>query len=54
MTRPTATLQSGDGLPVVGLGTWNGGGETVETGVRAGLDRELDDESHRRIDGSSR
>jgi hypothetical protein len=53
MTRPTTTLPSGDGHPVVGLGTWNGG-ETVTNAGDADLDRERDDGGHRRIDGSSR
>ena len=38
MTPPTTTLPSGDELPMIGLGTWNIGGETVKNSVRAGLD----------------
>ncbi|MFC7249471.1 aldo/keto reductase [Halomicroarcula sp. GCM10025324] len=38
MTQLTKTLPSGDELPMVGLGTWNIGGETVKDSVRAGLD----------------
>ncbi|WP_135819587.1 aldo/keto reductase [Halostella litorea] len=38
MTLPTKTLPSGDELPVVGVGTWNIGGDTVREAVRAGLD----------------
>lgn len=35
---PTVTLPSGDELPVVGVGTWDIGGDTVKESVRAGLD----------------
>jgi diketogulonate reductase-like aldo/keto reductase len=38
MTQLTKTLPSGDELSMVGLGTWNIGGETVKDSVRAGLD----------------
>ena len=38
MTRPTKTLPSGDELPMVGVGTWQLQGDTVEQSVRAGLD----------------
>jgi len=38
MSVPTVTLPSGDELPVVGLGTWDIGGETVRGSVRAALD----------------
>ncbi|GGM58220.1 diketogulonate reductase-like aldo/keto reductase [Halarchaeum rubridurum] len=38
MDEPTVTLESGDELPTVGVGTWDIGGETVRDAVRAGLD----------------
>jgi diketogulonate reductase-like aldo/keto reductase len=38
MSHPTRTLPSGDELPIVGVGTWNIGGDTVRDSVRAGLD----------------
>jgi diketogulonate reductase-like aldo/keto reductase len=38
MSHPTRTLPSGDELPIVGVGTWNIGGDTVRDAVRAGLD----------------
>jgi diketogulonate reductase-like aldo/keto reductase len=38
MSHPTQTLPSGDELPIVGVGTWNIGGDTVRDAVRAGLD----------------
>ncbi|WP_435100676.1 aldo/keto reductase [Halarchaeum sp. P4] len=38
MSVPTVTLQSGDELPVVGVGTWDIGGKTVKESVRAGLE----------------
>ncbi|MFC7018857.1 MULTISPECIES: aldo/keto reductase [Haloarcula] len=39
MTQPpTVTLPSGDELPMVGVGTWDIGGDTVKGSVRAGLD----------------
>jgi len=38
MSEPTRTLPSGDELPIVGVGTWNIGGDTVREAVRAGLD----------------
>ncbi|GAA0296570.1 aldo/keto reductase [Halarchaeum salinum] len=38
MPAPTVTLESGDELPTVGVGTWDIGGETVQDAVRAGLD----------------
>jgi len=38
MSQPTRTLPSGDELPIVGVGTWNIGGDTVREAVRAGLD----------------
>ena len=38
MSHPTRTLPSGDELPLVGVGTWNIGGDTVRDSVRAGLD----------------
>jgi len=38
MDAPTVTLASGDELPMVGVGTWDIGGETVKDAVRAGLD----------------
>ncbi|MFC4989532.1 aldo/keto reductase [Saliphagus infecundisoli] len=38
MTTPTTTLPSGDELPVVGCGTWDIAGETVQESVRAALD----------------
>ncbi|MFC6861911.1 hypothetical protein ACFQGE_00385 [Halomicroarcula sp. GCM10025817] len=53
MARPTATLPSGDGPPVVSLGTWNGD-ETVANAVQAGLGRGGAEENHRRIDDSAR
>lgn len=37
MSVPTVTLESGDKLPKVGLGTWDIGGETVRESVRAAL-----------------
>ncbi|WP_254765877.1 aldo/keto reductase [Salinilacihabitans rarus] len=38
MTTPTATLPSGDELPLVGFGTWDIGGETLREALRAALD----------------
>ncbi|SFR69830.1 Aldo/keto reductase [Halogeometricum rufum] len=38
MTAPTTTLPSGDELPMVGVGTWDLGGDTVRDSVRAALD----------------
>ncbi|WP_256392628.1 aldo/keto reductase [Natronoarchaeum rubrum] len=38
MTAPTVTLPSGDEMPMIGYGTWDIGGETVQEGVRAALD----------------
>ncbi|QLC33237.1 aldo/keto reductase [Halarchaeum sp. CBA1220] len=38
MSVPTVTLQSGDELPLVGVGTWDIDGDTVKDAVRAGLD----------------
>jgi diketogulonate reductase-like aldo/keto reductase len=38
MSIPSRTLPSGDELPVVGVGTWNIGDDTVREAVRAGLD----------------
>lgn len=39
MTRtPTVVLSSGDELPMIGVGTWDIGGDTVKESVRAGLD----------------
>ncbi len=38
MTPPTVTLPSGDELPMVGVGTWDIDGDTVQESVRAGLD----------------
>jgi diketogulonate reductase-like aldo/keto reductase len=38
MSIPSRTLASGDELPVVGVGTWNIGDDTVREAVRAGLD----------------
>ena len=35
---PTKSLPSGDELPMVGVGTWNIGGQTVKDSVRAALD----------------
>lgn len=35
---PTRTLPSGDELPIVGFGTWDIGGETVQQAVRTALD----------------
>ena len=35
---PTAELPSSDELPMVGVGTWDIGGDTVKDSVRAGLD----------------
>lgn len=35
---PAVTLPSGDKLPMVGVGTWNINGGTVQDSVRAGLD----------------
>ena len=38
MSVPSATLPSGDELPVVGAGTWDIEGDTVRESVRAALD----------------
>ena len=38
MSVPSATLPSGDELPVVGAGTWDIEGDTVRDSVRAALD----------------
>ena len=38
VTIPSKTLPSGDELPMIGLGTWNIGGETVKESVRVALD----------------
>src|SRR6056297_1275187 len=38
MTAPTVTLPSGDEMPMIGYGTWDIGGETVQEGIRAALD----------------
>lgn len=40
MTIPTVTLQGGDEIPTVGIGTWNIGGGTVSNAVSAALDGE--------------
>ncbi|SNZ12818.1 Aldo/keto reductase [Natronoarchaeum philippinense] len=38
MSTPTVTLPGGDEMPMIGYGTWDIGGETVQKGVRAALD----------------
>jgi len=38
MRVPSATLESGDEMPMIGAGTWDIGGETVKTSVRAALE----------------
>ncbi|WP_435177768.1 aldo/keto reductase [Halorussus sp. AFM4] len=38
MTVPTVELPSGDEMPLIGVGTWNLEGETVQESVRAALD----------------
>ncbi|WP_010612655.1 aldo/keto reductase [Halococcus hamelinensis] len=38
MSVPSVTLPSGDEMPMVGVGTWDIDGETVQESVRAGLD----------------
>jgi diketogulonate reductase-like aldo/keto reductase len=38
MSVPSVTLPSGDEMPMIGVGTWDIDGETVQESVRAGLD----------------
>ena len=40
MSVPSVTLPSGDEMPMVGVGTWDIGGDTVRESVRAALDGE--------------